>query len=255
MTIASLLIAVLTTAYAPPSDATAEPVLLDFHAKWCVPCQKMRRAVEQLSRQGIPIKSIDIDQSPKLAARYRVQSVPTFIVIDGSGRVLDRTAGLQPAAGLARFYQAAAVKAQPPTNSNAHVGSGERAGDDDGDDADSDSDEPPRRIVRGQNAADRPEESDDRDEPPFSNPKPWETVVRIKVMNAHSIGFGSGTVIHSTPEESLIITCAYLQARWPPASSAFPVPAPDHDRPVRRQAARHVAGAGSLSGNGRGQGC
>ncbi len=210
MSIASLLIAVLTTAYAPPSDATAEPVLLDFHAEWCGPCQKMRRAVEQLSRQGIPIKSIDIDQSPKLAVRYRVQSVPTFIVIDGSGRVLDRTAGLQPAADLARFYRAAAVKAQPPANSNAHVGSRERAGDDDGDDADSDSDEPPRRIVRGQNAADPPDEADDRDEPPFSNPKPWETVVRIKVMNAHSIGFGSGTVIHSTPEESLIITCAHI---------------------------------------------
>ncbi len=208
MTIASLLLAVLTTAYAPPSDATAEPVLLDFHAEWCGPCQKMRRAVEQLSRQGIPIKSIDIDQSPKLAARYRVQSVPTFIVIDGSGRVLDRTEGLQPAANLARFYRAAAVKAQPPANSNAHVGSRERASDDDGDDADSD--EPPRRIVRGQNAADPPEEADDRAEPPFANPKPWETVVRIKVMNAHSIGFGSGTVIHSTPEESLIITCAHI---------------------------------------------
>ncbi len=187
MTIASLLLAVLTTAYAPPSDANAEPVLLDFHAEWCGPCQKMRRAVDQLSRQGYPIKSIDIDQSPELATRYRVQSVPTFIVVDGSGRVLDRTAGLQPAADLARFYRAAALKAQPPANSNGHVGSRERAGDDDGEDADSD--EPPPRIVRGQNAADPPEESDDRDEPPFSNPNPWETVVRIKVMNAHSIGF------------------------------------------------------------------
>jgi thiol-disulfide isomerase/thioredoxin len=223
MTIASLLLAVLTTAYYPPSDATAEPVLLDFHAEWCGPCQKMRRAVEQLSRQGYPVKSIDIDQSPELAKRYRVQSVPTFIVVDGSGRVLDRTSGLQPAADLARFYQAAAVKAQPPANSNAHGGRRERAGDDDGDDADSD--EPPRRIVRGQNAADPPEEDDDRDDPPFTNPNPWETVVRIKVMNAHSIGFGSGTVIHSTPEESLIITCAHifkLDGRRQAAPSQFP---------------------------------
>jgi thiol-disulfide isomerase/thioredoxin len=223
MTIASLLLTVLTTAYAPSNDTSAEPVLLDFHAEWCSPCQKMRRAVEQLSRQGVPIKSIDIDQSPELAARYRVQSVPTFIVVDGSGRVLDRTLGLQSAANLTRFYRAAALKAQPPANSNAHVGSRERGGDERGDDADSD--EPPPRVVRAQNAAESSDLADERDEPAFTNPNPWETVVRIKVMNAHSIGFGSGTIIHSTPKESLIITCAHifkLEGRRQVRASEFP---------------------------------
>jgi len=223
MTIASLLLAVLTTASAPPSGTTAEPVLLDFHAEWCRPCQTMRRAVDQLSRQGYPIKSIDIDQSPELASRYRVQSVPTFIVVDSSGRVLDRTAGLQPAADLARFYRAAALKAQPPANSRAHVGSREPAAADDGEDPDADQPQP--RIVRAQNAADVPERDDDSDEPLFTNPKPWETVVRIKVMNTHSIGFGSGTIIHSTPQESLIITCAHifkLDGRRQAPPSKFP---------------------------------
>jgi thiol-disulfide isomerase/thioredoxin len=231
MTIASLLLTVLTTAYAPARDANAEPVLLDFHAEWCGPCQKMRRAVEQLSRQGYPIKSIDIDQSPDLAARYRVQSVPTFIVVDGSGRALDRTLGLQSAASLARFYQAAASKAQRPANSNAHVGARKRGsdedGDEDGDAVDADSDARPRRVVRAQNPADPDDEPDDRDDPPFANPKPWETVVRIKVMNTHSIGFGSGTIIHSTPKESLIITCAHifkLERRRQYAPSEFPLP-------------------------------
>ncbi len=222
MTIASLLLAVVTTAYAPPSDETAEPLLLDFHAEWCGPCQKMRPAVEQLSHKGYPIKSIDIDQSPKLAARYRVQSVPTFIVVDGSGRVLDRTSGLQSAAALARFYRTAAAKAQPPANSNAHVGSRERGGDESEDD---DSDEPPRRVVRAQNAAEASDLADERDEPAFTNPNPWEAIVRIKVMNAHSIGFGSGTIIHSSPKESLIITCAHifkLDGRRQAAPSEFP---------------------------------
>ena len=44
------------------------PVLLDFHAEWCGPCHKVRPAVEQLIREGYPIKTIDIDQEPELAA-------------------------------------------------------------------------------------------------------------------------------------------------------------------------------------------
>jgi thiol-disulfide isomerase/thioredoxin len=222
MTTASLLLALLAAAYGSSSDDASKPVLLDFHAAWCGPCQQMKPAVEQLSRKGYPIKSVDIDQSPELAARYRVQSVPTFIVVDSSGRELDRTQGFQPAATLVRFYRAAAAKAQPPANSNAHSGNreGKRDGDaDEGDgERDSDSDEPPRRIVRAQNLADAAQDEPDRDrdhdrdrdEVPFTNPKPWETVVRIKVMNNHSIGFGSGTVIYSTPEESLILTCAHI---------------------------------------------
>ncbi len=40
--------------------------------------------------------------------------------------------------------------------------------------------------------------------------KPWETVVRIKIIGPHSTGFGSGTIFHSTPEQSLILTCAHI---------------------------------------------
>src|SRR4028119_284871 len=46
--------------------------------------------------------------------------------------------------------------------------------------------------------------------PPLTNPKPWETVVRIKVHDAGAIGLGSGTIIHSTPQESIILTCAHI---------------------------------------------
>jgi len=207
MTVTSLLLAFLTVGASPESDSTSGPLLLDFHAESCGPCQRMRPAVQQLIRDGYPIKQIDIDREPKLASRYHVQAVPTFIVVDGTGRELDRTSGLRPAADLARFYNAAAAKAQPPASSNAHVGSPREsrsgAGDDD-DDADSE------RRSRRDPDRDRPEDESRRAVPVFTNPKPWETVVRIRVLGPHSTGFGSGTIIHSTPKESLILTCAHI---------------------------------------------
>ncbi|MFI5456125.1 MAG: thioredoxin domain-containing protein [Isosphaerales bacterium] len=207
MTIASLLLTLLTAVASPAGDSTAEPVLLDFHAEWCGPCQRVRPAVQQLIRAGYPIKQIDIDRDPKLASRYRVEGVPTFIVVDGSGRELDRTSGLQPAAALAQFYKTAAAKARPPAGSNAHVGSPREsrsgAGDDD-DEIDAE------RRDRHDDGGDRPTEEFGRALPVFTNPKPWETVVRIRVISSHSTGFGSGTIIHSTPDESVILTCAHI---------------------------------------------
>ena len=61
MTLATTLLLAILTATNPSSDGVpSDPVLLDFHADWCGPCQKMRPAVDQLSRKGYPIKSINI---------------------------------------------------------------------------------------------------------------------------------------------------------------------------------------------------
>jgi len=209
MTIASLLIVLITAI--PSSAATSEPVLLDFHAEWCGPCRQMRPAVAQLSRKGYPIKSIDIDQAPDLKHKYGVDAVPTFIVVGPDGRELGRTSGSQPAAQLARFYLDAKAKAQPPANSRAH------ADGDSGDDADGEADEPDSDRDAATSARSRadqdagPERDDEkRAEPEFENPKPWETVVRIRVLAQGSVGFGSGTVIHSSQKETLILTCAHI---------------------------------------------
>ena len=78
----------------------------------------MRPAVEQLIRQGYPIKTIDIDQEPKLRAALPCRQRSDV----HRGRRLRTRARphLRPAAGsrACRFYKAAAAKAQPPANSN-----------------------------------------------------------------------------------------------------------------------------------------
>jgi hypothetical protein len=165
----------------------------------------MRPAVEQLKKSGYPVKAIDIDQEPELQQRYHVKSVPTFIVIDSGGREIDRTSGAQPAAELARFYKTAAAKARPKPSARTQV-----APEPESDDGADDPQAPRARETEKRDGDQEGDEEEREGAAPATNPKPWEAVVRIRVLNNRSIGFGSGTIIHSTPEESLILTCAHI---------------------------------------------
>ena len=193
MSIATLFFALITTLpTASEAGGRARPVILDFTASWCGPCRQMKPVVEQLVRQGYPIQPIDLDERRDLAEKYQVEAVPTFVVIDpSSGRELGRTSGYQPGENLAKLYNESAAKVarRPrPEPRNDEAEEPERA-----DDA---ADERPEVIPRQPAAR--------------VNPKPWETVVRIKVHGQGSIGFGSGTIVHSTPTESIILTCAHI---------------------------------------------
>ncbi len=229
MTVATLLLALLTaTNPSSGGGASADPILLDFHADWCGPCQRMRPAIDQLTRKGLPIRSVDIDRSPAIAQKYGVSAVPTFVVVDRSGRELDRTSGLQPAAMLEQFYRNAAARARPAANDTDQdddrpAARGAIARRDDLDAAAGADDDPhparPVRRIRQERVQVDCDDADDADDrlapppaaaPPFANPHPARTVVRIKVIGPHSTGFGSGTIIHSSPEESLVLTCAHI---------------------------------------------
>lgn len=206
MSFATLFFAVITlpAASGDARDASNRPVMLDFTATWCGPCRQTKPAVEQLIRQGFPIKPVDIDQHPEMAEKYEVTGVPTFIVIDPStGRELSRTSGAQPADALASLYNQAVAgmsKQARPKRQAREVVEAEEV-ENDSEDADRRAPEPGGEEG---GEAERPEAT-------RVNPKPWETVVRIKVhLGGGSIGFGSGTIIWSSPEESIVLTCAHI---------------------------------------------
>ena len=115
----------------------------------------------------------------------------------------------------------------------------------------------PSREPDGNDDDDRrsTEDEAERPAPAFANPKPWETVVRIRVLGTRSTGFGSGTIIYSTPEESLILTCAHifkLDGRKPTPPEQFPrqIMIDLFDGKLKGT----EPGPGPLPGIGRGQG-
>ena len=80
---------------------TGKPILLDFSAKWCGPCQDMRRTTWSSAKVAtalgdyIPVQ-IDVDAHPDLAQEFNAQGIPHLVVLDFRGNVLKWTEGELP---------------------------------------------------------------------------------------------------------------------------------------------------------------
>ena len=206
--------------------------VLEFSSETCGPCQQVAPVVSKLEREGLPIRSVDVNQDRALAEKFNVSSIPMFIlVVDDKevermssvqsegrirqmlARIPQRTRGagndklavdLGDSAPLPR--PEVVVPAEPRRSPNSQ-GAGEQ-------------DENPQRFwpfpkkpantppdVRGNNPESILRGDADVRSRSFD---PMSASVRVRVITGNSLVKGSGTVIESLAGRSTVLTCSHI---------------------------------------------
>lgn len=218
-------LAAVMLAISSPGSSAGETVLLDFRADWCGPCRQMDPVVGQISSEGYPVRTVNVDQDRALAERFKVEGIPCFVMLV-DGKEVDRVVGATDHGRLEAMFrrnnvtaQMNSVRAQSPQRGPTRPGVPFPASTPGG---------PLGSLAerlgggRARAAAAAPEKSNagnerlsrDASGPGAAGKGSYERMlrasVRLKVEDDAGNSCGSGTVIDARQGEVLVLTCGHM---------------------------------------------
>ena len=77
--------------------------IIYFSAPWCSPCKVLGPTMQKLSSE-LPITKINVDEDTNTSVKYGIRNVPTLVLVDNSGKELNRLIGNVSEQQVKEFY-------------------------------------------------------------------------------------------------------------------------------------------------------
>jgi thioredoxin 1 len=72
-------------------------VLVYFHADWCVPCIKLKPAIQQITEEEkatVMVLSLDVDKNPAVSTHFEINTLPLFMIFKNGKKVWENNTAL-----------------------------------------------------------------------------------------------------------------------------------------------------------------